>query len=140
MATHNQELEIGCQMTLVALVVVACVAGIPPIVAAAAQSLAESKADSARAAFACGACGVVEDVREVTLGALKHNVSTVSGEGFAMAFALMSGKLRAGPVTIYEVAVRLQDGSTRVLREGTLPAWKQGDRVKVVMGRIRLVS
>ena len=130
----------SCQIVLAALVVVACIAGIAPIVDTVAQSLAQSKLDAARAAFACRVCGVVEDVREVTLGSPKHEFSTVSGERFAMFLGLLSGKLGTGPVKIYEVAVRLQDGSTRVLREGTPPAWKPGDRVKVVMGRIEPVS
>jgi hypothetical protein len=119
-----------------ALVVVACVAGIPPLVDVAVQAVAQSKADAALAGLECRVCGVVEDVREVRLGGTGRNVSTVSGEGFALFLGLLSGKLGSGPSTVYEVAVRLQDGSTRILREGTLPAWKAGDRVKVKMGRI----
>jgi hypothetical protein len=140
MARRNRESEIGCQMALVALVAVVCIAGIPPLIDTVAQSLAQSKSDAALAAFACRVCGVVEEVREVNLGAPKHGVSTVSGEGFAMLLGLLSGKLGTGPVKIYEVAVRLQDGSVRVFREGTPSAWKPGDRVKVVMGRIESVS
>ena len=140
MATHRREQEIGCQMALAALVVMACIVGIPPIVDTVVQSLAQSKADAARAALACGVCGVVEDVREVKLGAPKHEVSTVSGGGFAMLFGLLRGKLGTDTVKIYEVEVRLQDGSVRVIREGTPPAWKPGDRVKVVMGRIKSVT
>jgi hypothetical protein len=137
MFTHDRELEIGCPMVLAALVVVACIAGIPPIVDTVVQSLAQSKVDAARE---CRVCGVVEDVREVKLGAAKYGVSTVSGEGFAMLFALLTGKLGTGSVKIYEVEVRLQDGSVRMIREPTPPAWKPGDRVKVMMGRIRSVS
>ncbi len=140
MATHNQELEIGAQLLLAALVAVACIAGIPLIVDTVAQSLAQSKARSAGATLACRACGMVEGVREVTLGATDYEVSTVSGERFAMILGLLSGKLGAGPVEIYEVAVRLEDGSTRILRQGAPPEWKPGDRVKIVMGRIRPAS
>ncbi|MBC7802740.1 MAG: hypothetical protein H7Y16_02600 [Candidatus Parcubacteria bacterium] len=89
------------------------------------------------ASTTCRICGVVEDVREVTLDALKNGVSTVHGEGFAMFFGLVSGKLRSTPVKVYEVAVRLGDGSTRVLQEASLPVWKPGDRVKVMMGQVR---
>lgn len=140
MATRKRESEIGCQMALAALVAVALIAGIPPLVDTVAESLVQSKADAALAALACRVCGVVEDVREVKLGAPKHGVSTVSGEGFAMFLGLLSGKLGTGPVKIYEVAVRLEDGSVRVFREGKPSAWKPGDRVKVVMGRIEPVS
>lgn len=116
--------------------VVACVAGIPPLVDAIVQAVAQSKADAAHAKLACRVCGVVEGVREVTLGGAGHDVSTVSGEGFAMFLGLLSGKLGAGPMKVYDVAVRLEDGSTRVLREGRPPTWKAGDHVRVVMGRI----
>jgi hypothetical protein len=134
---RNRQQDIGCQMALVALVVVAVVAGIPPLVSVAEQWLAQSTIDAPRA---CHACGVVEDVREVQLGAATYGVSTISGEGIAMLFALLKGKLGTEPVKIYEVEVLLQDGSVRVVREATLPAWKPGDRVKLMMGQIRSVS
>jgi len=140
MATHNQQQEIGCQIALAALVVVACIAAIPPIVDAVVQSIPQSRVDAAGVAFACRACGVVEDVREVTLGAPTQRVSTITGEGFAMFFGLLTGKLGTGSVKIYEVEVLLQDGSVRVIREGTPPAWKAGDRVKVVTGQIKSMS
>jgi hypothetical protein len=89
--------------------------------------------------LACRSCGVVEGVREVTLGDAKHGVSTVSGEGFAMFVALLKGSIGSQPVKVYEVEVLLKDGSTRVIREATLPAWKPGDHVKVVMGQVRPV-
>lgn len=133
-------MEIGAQMALVALVAVACIAGIPPLVDTVARALAQSKADAARVGLACRACGVVEGVREVTLDATKRDVSTVSGEGFAMFLGLLSGKLGTGPVKIHEVAVRLEDGSVRVFREDMASAWKTGDRVKVSMGQIKPVS
>ncbi len=140
MARRNPELDIGCQMLLAMLVAVACIVGIPPIVDAVTSMIAQSKVDSARVGLACRACGVVEDVRQVTLDAAKHKISTVSGEGFAMFLGLLSGKLGAGPVKIYEVEVRLGDGSVRVFREGKVPVWKPGDRVKVTMGQIKPLS
>ena len=134
--TRHRQQECGSQIVLIALVVVACVAGIPPLVDVVVQALAQSKADAVRA---CRVCGVVEDVREVTVQGPKYGVSTVHGEGFAMFFALLKGKLAHAPVKVYEVEVRLQDGSVRVIREGTPPAWKPGDHVKVVMGQVRPV-
>jgi hypothetical protein len=130
-------LEAGCQMALVAIVVVACIAGIPPVVDSVVQSFARTKAD---APLACRMCGTVEDVREVNLGAAKYGVSTVSGEGFAMLIGLLTGKLGAKSAKIYEVEVLLQDGSVRVIREGAPSAWKPGDHVRIVMGRIKPVS
>ena len=132
----SRELDTGGQIVLAAMLVAACIAGIPPIVDTIAQALAQSKTDAARAALACSICGVVEDVREVKLGAAKYEVSTVSGEASAMILGLLRGKLGTGPVKIYEVAVHLQDGSVRVIQQGMPHAWKPGDHVKVVMGRI----
>lgn len=134
----SASLEFGCQMSLVALVVVACVAGIPPIIDAIVQSsFAQPKAS---AALACRVCGTVEAVREVKLGAVKYGVSPASAEGFVMLIGLLSGKLNPNAVKIYEVEVLLQDGSVRVIREGTPPAWKPGDQVRIVTGRIEQLS
>jgi hypothetical protein len=139
-AKRHREPDLGSQMVLAALVVAACVAGIPPLIDTVTQAIGRSKSDAGRVGLACGACGVVENVHEVTLDAAKHKVSTVSGDGLAMFIGLLTGKLGTGPVKIYEVAVRLQDGSVRVFREGKSSAWKQGDRVKVSMGHIKALS
>ena len=37
----------------------------------------------------------------------------------------------------YDVTVRMEDGSSRVLHETNPPAWRAGDRVKIVDGAIR---
>jgi hypothetical protein len=140
MAAHDQEREIGALVLLAALVAVACIAGIPLLVDAVAQSVAQSKARAADAAISCRVCGVVEDVRKVKLGNLDYGVTAVSVEGLTMVLTLLGDKLSARPANIYEVVVRLDDGSTRVLRQVTPPGWKPGDRVKVVMGRVGPVS
>lgn len=85
-------------------------------------------------------CGTVAAVREVNLGAVKYGASTVAGERFAMLIGLLTGKLNANAVQIYEVEVLLQDGSVRVIREATLPYWKPGDPVRIVTGRIKPLS
>jgi hypothetical protein len=128
--------DIASNMVLIALVVVACVAGIPPIVDVLVQAYAQSKANTV---YACRACGVVEGVREVTLDSARYGNSSISGKGFAMLFALLKGTLPDAPVTVYDVEVLLQDGSVRVVREGTPPAWKPGDQVRVVTGKVRPV-
>ena len=137
---RNRDMETGCQLSLIALVVVACIVGIPPIVDVVTNSIDQSRIDAASKSFACAACGEIEAVNEVTLGATNHDVSTVSGEGFAMFLGLLSGKLGAGPVKIIEVSVRLQDGSLRVFHEGVASGWHPGDRVKISMGRIKPLS
>ena len=37
----------------------------------------------------------------------------------------------------YEVSVRLQDGSVRTVPSDAPPAWKSGDKVRVVNGRLK---
>ena len=39
----------------------------------------------------------------------------------------------------YEVSVRLQDGSVKTVSSGAPPAWKSGDKVRVVNGRLEPV-
>ncbi len=140
MAKSDPDADFVGQVLLAVLLAVACIVGIPPIAETVVQSLAPSKGVALRTGLGCKACGVVEDVRERNLGAEKYGVSTVAGDGIAMFFALLSGKLHTDAMKIYEVEVHLQDGSVRVIREATPPPWKQGDRVKVVMGRIILAS
>lgn len=136
MGTRNRELETGSRLSLVALVVVGCFAGIPPLVDGVTSAVVNARTDAPPMRFVCRSCGHVEDVREVTLGAAKSGVSTISGEGLAMVIALLTGKLGA-PVNVREISVRLQDGTLRVFHEGIASAWRPGDRVKVSMGRIK---
>lgn len=87
----------------------------------------------------CRSCGVVEQVRELDPAVSRHEFSTVAGggvEGIAVILGALGGKFRLDQSPIYEVAVRMQDGSVRVLRTAMPPACKPGDRVRVVMGRI----
>ena len=37
----------------------------------------------------------------------------------------------------YQITVRLGDGSTRVFSESSPPAWRAGDKVRIVDGQIR---
>lgn len=140
MGARNRELETGSHIALISLVVVGCIAGILPLVDAVVQAIAQSRIHPAPVSFACRSCGEVEDVRVITLGAAKHEVSTISGEGFAMFFALMTNKLGNEPVNVKEVSVRLQDGTLRVFHEAASSLWHEGDRVKISMGRIKPLS
>ena len=140
MGARNRDLETGCHIALIALVVVACFAGIPPFIDGVTRVIVQSRIDAAPIRFACRSCGQVEDVRQVTLGDATHDVSTISGEGLAMFIALLTSKLGNEPVNVMEVSVRLQDGSLRVFHEAATSAWNEGDRVKISMGRIRPLS
>jgi len=107
----------------------------------------------------CTNCGVVQDVKEVEvkgegsgLGAVAGGVvGAVVGNQFGhgtgntvMTVAGAAGGALAGneiekrvKVTkSYEVTVRMEDGSSRVIQEGATPTWHTGDHVKVVNGVI----
>ena len=108
----------------------------------------------------CAECGVIESMREVETrgagsgigavggavvgGVLGNQVGHGRGKDIALVVGAVGGGLagneiekRVKTVKSYEVTVRLEDGSSRVVHEATLPAWHAGDRVKVVDGAIR---
>ncbi len=39
----------------------------------------------------------------------------------------------------YEINVRMEDGTSRTIRQAAAPAWRAGDRVKIVDGAIRVL-
>ena len=94
-----------------------------------------------RIAGACNVCGRVVRVRELeraSPAALPLNGDQF--ESIVMMIAALGSRIATGAQGIsfrtFETAVRLDDGSIRILREPTLPAWKAGDRVKVMRGRV----
>jgi len=101
-------------------------------------------AAAASVAEGCHSCGIVEQVREIKSGAPRYGVSTVSGgrdEMIVMLLSALSGEPVASSQTkIYEVSVRMDNGSMRAVRGGRIPAWKLGDRVKVVKGSLEPLS
>jgi|SRR3954454_15241186 hypothetical protein len=135
--TRNREFEQGCQILLLALAAVALVALLPPAIELVGATLERSQS----AGVACNSCGVVEDMREVPHLASKHVGSTVTGGGVASVavfLRVLGGHgMASDPHALYEISVRLQDGSVRVLQSSAPPAWKRGDRVRIVMGRIQ---
>jgi hypothetical protein len=87
----------------------------------------------------CNACGVVERVRVIPASQPAHPVSTVAGggtEGIAVLFGALTGKFEVTPVRVYQIEVRMKDGSQRAFLLGYEPIWQQGDRVKVQAGRV----
>lgn len=89
----------------------------------------------------CRVCGRVERVRELerpSPAALPLNGDQV--ESIVMMIAALGG-LIAGPshgisFRTFETAVRLDDGSIRIVRDTSEPPWKPGDRVRVMRGRV----
>ena len=106
----------------------------------------------------CATCGVVDSVRYVEKkgqgsgaglvaggivgGVLGHQIgsgrgntaATILGAG-AGAYAGNQIEKNAKKKTYWVVSVRLDDGSTQSITSGAKPAFKQGDRVKVVDGK-----
>ncbi|HLX79254.1 MAG TPA: hypothetical protein VKS43_01590 [Burkholderiales bacterium] len=133
--------EIGVTLLLGSLVVAACVAWIEPMVDSLALRLMSSGGTVGVAATGrtCNSCGIIQQVRELDAAVPRHEVSTVAGggtEGIAVILGALGGKLRRGPGEVYEIEVRMRDGSVRTFRSATPSSWKPGDQVKVIMGKI----
>jgi hypothetical protein len=78
-------------------------------------------------------------VRVIPASQPAHPVSTVAGggtEGIAVLFGALTGKFEVTPVRVYQIEVRMKDGSQRAFLLGYEPIWQQGDRVKVQAGRV----
>jgi len=111
----------------------------------------------------CSNCGNVESVRAVKqraegsgLGAaggavigglLGNQIGGGSGRTIATAAGAIGGAVVGNQVegnvkatTTYEIRVRLDDGTLRTFRQSSEPAWRSGDRVRIVKGRLRSVA
>lgn len=111
----------------------------------------------------CANCGNVESVRTIKqradgsgLGAaggavigglLGNQVGDGSGRTIATAAGAIGGAVLGNQVegnmkasTSYEIRVRLDDGTLRTFRQSSPPAWRSGDRVRIVKGRLRSVA
>lgn len=107
----------------------------------------------------CHNCGVIDQVREVAqkgegsgLGAvggavvgglLGHQVGGGRGKDLATVAGAVAGGVAGHQVEkhvrstkSYEITVRFDDGTSQVFKQDTTPAWRSGDRVKVVNGAI----
>jgi outer membrane lipoprotein SlyB len=108
----------------------------------------------------CSSCGVVESTRTITtraegsgvgaaggavLGGLLGNqvggghgkeLMTVAGAiGGAVAGNQIEGQVNA--THSYEITVRMDNGTTRTVRQSAEPDWRSGERVKIVDGVVR---
>ncbi len=116
-----------------------------------------------RAKAICAECGVIQSVREIAQpgnggaigivggamvgGLLGNQVGAGRGKDIATVAGAVGGAVagneiqkRVDTAKRYEIAGRFDDGSRRVFTEANPPAWRAGDRVKVVNGVIRLNS
>jgi outer membrane lipoprotein SlyB len=108
----------------------------------------------------CAECGVIESVREVDAkgkgsglgavgggvvgGLLGNQVGAGRGKDVMTVVGVVGGAFAGNEVEkrvktskSYQITVRFSDGSSRVISEASLPAWRTGDRVKVIDGAIR---
>ena len=112
------------------------------------------------AAARCAECGVIQSVREVNAkgegsgvgavggavvgGLLGNQVGQGDGRKIATVVGAVGGALggneiekRVKSTKSYEITVRFDDGSSRVITEANTPTWRAGDKVKVINGVIQ---
>ena len=117
-------------------------------------------ANNAPVKMTCAECGVVESVREIQhqgastgLGAvggavvgglLGNQVGSGRGNTAATIAGAVGGTIAGNEIEKrvksgkgYEITVRFDDGSSRVISAASAPTWRSGDRVKVVGGVIQ---
>lgn len=117
-------------------------------------------ADNAPAKARCAECGVIESIREleargqgsgigavggaVVGGVLGNQVGGGSGKTIATVAGAVGGAVAGNEIEkrvksskSYEITVRFEDGSSRVIPEASTPTWRIGDRVKVINGMIQ---
>ena len=108
----------------------------------------------------CAECGVVESMREIDVrgegtglgavggavvgGVIGHQVGRGRGNDVATVLGAVGGAVAGNQIEkqvkstkSYEITVRLDDGSSRVINEANPPAWRTGDKVKVINGAIQ---
>lgn len=128
--------------------------------AAKARTAPVQVAANAPAHVRCAECGVIESTREVDTqgegtglgavggavvgGVLGSQVGRGRGQDIATVVGAVGGAVAGNEIEKrvkstkgYEVTVRLDDGSRRVIHEANAPAWRTGDHVRVVDGAIR---
>jgi len=117
----------------------------------------------APAAAVCAECGVVQSVREIETkgegsgvgvvggavagGVLGSQVGHGDGRKLATVIGAVGGAVAGNEIEkrvksskSYEITVRFEDGSSRVISEPESTAWRAGDRVRVVNGVIHANS
>jgi outer membrane lipoprotein SlyB len=108
----------------------------------------------------CAECGVIESIREIETrgegtglgavggavvgGVLGHQVGGGSGQKIATVVGAVGGAVagneiekRVKSAKSYDITIRFEDGSSRVINEASAPSWRAGDRVKVINGVIQ---
>lgn len=108
----------------------------------------------------CKRCGVIESIREINTQGKSSGVGVVSGavvggvlgnqigdgrgRDLATVVGAMGGAVAGNQIEksvkssrSYDITVRLDNGSSRVIHEIDPPTWQVGERVRIVNGAIR---
>lgn len=124
------------------------------------DSRASSDNRTSTRAASCRDCGTIESIQEINHrgkasgvgvlggavlgGVLGNQVGKGNGNDAATVVGAVGGAVagnevekRMSSTTTYKITVRLNDGATRVFEEATQPAWRVGEKVKVVNGALR---
>ena len=101
------------------------VAAAEPLVGAAAPAIA---APGARA-YACAECGVIVSTR-----AIEAPDEQTEANAPGRTAAGSRGGIEGKPVRNYEIAIRLRDGSMRVVADANPTRWRRGERVTIIAG------
>jgi hypothetical protein len=142
--SEREDTQMWLTMLAIALMVAASLAWMAPVVELLAPNLRQGGgASTTGTRFPCGNCGVIAGVRELRTAASPQEGTPQAGgrAGIVMLIlGALGGNFPVDPGKIYEIEVRMQDGSVRTIQSATAPARKPGDRVKIVRGRIEQVS
>lgn len=87
------------------------------------------RAAPATRSYWCAECGVIESAREIETPDKKSIVKSPP----PMATGNRSG-IEAKPFRNYEITVRMQDGSMRVIKDPKSARWRQGEPVTIIAG------
>lgn len=79
--------------------------------------------------YRCPDCGVIESAREI--GA-PEDVPAVRSQGRVA--SRNRGRIAVKPFRNYEITVRMQDGTMRVVRDHKSARWRQGEPVTIIAG------
>jgi outer membrane lipoprotein SlyB len=108
----------------------------------------------------CAECGVVESIRTIDTkgdgsgigavggavvgGVAGNQIGDGSGRKIATVVGAVGGAVAGHQIEkyiksskSYEIVVRLENGSSQVVQESAAPAWRTGDRVKIVNGALQ---
>jgi hypothetical protein len=78
-------------------------------------------------AYRCAECGVIESTREIEA---RDKSSRANASGRIAA----GGEIEETRARNYEITIRLQDGSMRVITDANPARWRYGERVTIIAG------